>query len=100
LATVSGSVVDATAALIPNAQLKLTNVETGESWSATTNEQGAYTLPLIKPGNYHLDVDKPGFKPYRQTQIVLETGGQHRIEVRMEVGSQAERVVVEASVPQ
>ena len=54
LATVSGSVVDATAALIPNAALKLTNVETGESWSATTNEQGAYTLPLIKPGKYQL----------------------------------------------
>jgi hypothetical protein len=100
LATLSGSVVDATAAVIPNAGLKLTNVETGETWSATTNEQGVYTLPLIKPGNYQLDVDKTGFKPYRQTQIVLETGGQHRIEVRLEVGSQAERVVVEASVPQ
>jgi len=100
LATVSGTIVDATAAVIPGAELKFSNQDTGEAWSAATNNEGNYVLPLLKPGKYHLDVDKAGFKPYRQTQITLETGGQHRIDVRLEVGTQAERIVVEASVPQ
>jgi hypothetical protein len=100
LATLSGTVVDATAAVIPGAELKLTNQETGEAWSAATSNEGNYVLPLIKPGSYHLDVTKAGFKPFRQTEIVLETGGQHRIDVHLEVGTQAERVVVEASVAQ
>src|SRR2546426_9566879 len=92
LATLSGTVVDASAGVSPGAELKLTNQETGEAWSAITNHQGNYGLPLIKPGKYRLDIDKSGFKPYRQTEIVLETGGQHRIDVRLDLGTQAERV--------
>src|SRR5262245_25797601 len=86
LATVSGTVVDSSAAGIPGAELKLTNHDTGEGWTASTNSQGNYVLPLIKPGRYRLDVDKAGFKAYRQTDIVLETGGQHRVDIRLEVG--------------
>src|SRR5205823_5441264 len=91
LATLSGTILDTTAAVIPGAELKLTNQETGETWSATTNHQGNYVLPLVKPGKYRLDVDKSGFKAYRQTEIVLETGGQHRIDVRLDLGTQSER---------
>ncbi|MBM3767107.1 MAG: TonB-dependent receptor [Acidobacteria bacterium] len=100
LATLSGTVVDTSAAVIPAAAIKLVNVETGESWNATTNESGSFTVPLVKPGRYRLDVDKTGFKPHAQTGLVLETGGQQRVDVRLEVGSQAERITVEASVSQ
>ncbi|MBI3683670.1 MAG: TonB-dependent receptor [Acidobacteria bacterium] len=101
LATLGGVIEDASKAVVPGAGLKLTNQDTGESWTAVSNEHGNYVLVLVKPGaNYRLDVDKDGFKPYRRTEIVLETGGQHRIDVRLEVGSQAERIVVEASAPQ
>jgi hypothetical protein len=100
LATLNGTIVDSTAAVIPAAEVKLTNEGTGETWSTISNDQGNYVLPLVKPGGYRLDVDKPGFKAYRQTEIVLETGGQHRIDVRLDVGAQSERVLVEASVPQ
>lgn len=100
LATLSGTIVDATAAVVPGAELKVTNQETGEVWSAATNNQGNYLVPLVKPGKYQLDVTKSGFKPYRQTEIVLETGGQHRVDVRLELGAQTERVVVEAAAPQ
>jgi len=100
LATLSGTVVDTSAAVVPAAAIKLVNVETGEAWSATTNESGSFTVPLVKPGRYRLDVDKTGFKPHAQTGLVLETGGQQRVDVRLEVGSQAERVTVEASASQ
>ncbi|MBI3207374.1 MAG: TonB-dependent receptor [Candidatus Solibacter usitatus] len=100
LATVSGTIVDTSAAVIPGAHLKFANQETGEAWSATSNNEGHYTLPLIKPGKYFLDVEKAGFKNYRMTELILETGGQHRVDVKLDVGSQAERITVEASVPQ
>jgi len=101
LATLTGTIEDATGAVVPGAALKLTNADTGEAWTGTSNERGNYVIPLVKPGQrYHLDVEKPGFKPFRQTEIALETGGQHSIVVRLEVGSQAERIVVEASAPQ
>jgi len=99
-ATVTGAVQDSTGAVIPAAAVKLTNTETGESWSGVSNEQGNYVIPLVKPGGYVLDIDKAGFKPYRRTGIVLETGGQARLDASLEVGSQSERIVVEASAPQ
>ncbi len=100
LANVNGSITDSTGAVIPGAELKLNNQDTGESWSATSNNEGNFVLPLIKPGKYTLDASKPGFKTFRQTELTLETGGQHRIDVRLEVGAQTERVVVEATLPQ
>src|SRR5262249_51067232 len=100
LATLTGTVEDSTAAVIPAVNLKLTNQETGEAWTAVSNNQGVYTLPLVKPGKYTLDVEKAGFKSYRQTEIVLETGNQSRIDVKLDVGAQAERISVEASVAQ
>jgi outer membrane receptor protein involved in Fe transport len=100
LATVDGSISDASAAVVPGAELKFTNQETGESWSASTNSQGIYTVPLIKPGSYQMDVTRPGFKPYRQTGLALETGGQHRIDVQLELGTQTERILVQAEIPQ
>jgi hypothetical protein len=100
LATLSGTVVDTSAAVIPAAGIKLVNIETGEAWNAATNEHGAFTVPLVKPGRYRLEVDKTGFKPYAQTGVALETGGQQRVDVRLEVGSQAERITVEASASQ
>ncbi len=100
LATLSGTVVDTTAAAIPAAAIKLVNTETGEAWNAATNESGSFTVPLVKPGRYRLEVDKTGFKPYAQTGLVLETGGQQRVDARLEVGSQAERITVEASASQ
>ena len=100
LATLSGTVVDSSAAVIPIVAIKLVNIETGESWSAASNEHGSFTVPLVKPGRYQLEIEKSGFKPYRQTGIVLETGGRQRVDVRLEVGSQSERITVEASASQ
>src|SRR5574341_1347015 len=100
-ATLNGTVRDATGAVVPGVQLRLMNAETGEAWQATANDHGNYTIPLVKPGeHYQLDADRPGFRAFRQTDIVMETGGQHRIDIMLEVGAQTERVVVEATAPQ
>src|SRR5574341_1167231 len=81
-ATLNGTVRDATGAVVPGVQLRLMNAETGEAWQATANDHGNYTIPLVKPGeHYQLDADRPGFRAFRQTDIVMETGGQHRIDI-------------------
>ncbi len=99
-ATLTGTIHDSTGAVIPAVEVKLVNVDTGEVFPASSSDQGSYTIPLVKPGQYRLDAEKSGFKPYRQTGIVLETGGQPRIDIALEVGSQSERVTVEAAAPQ
>lgn len=98
-ATVSGLVTDATAAAVHQAEVKLTNAQTGESHSQKTSGTGGYTIPLVKPGEYELTIAAQGFKQYRRPGIRLETGSTARVDAQLEVGGVAESVTVEASAP-
>src|SRR5581483_9010192 len=60
--TFSGQVVDPSGAPVTNAQVKVTQQETGVSVSKQTASDGDYTVPLLKPGTYTIAVTAPGFK--------------------------------------
>lgn len=97
--TLSGSVTDSSSALVPNVAIKLVNVLTGETYTVRTNESGYYTIALIKPGSYELTAKAPGFKQFRQTGVVLETGTPLRLDIRLELGGVSETVTVHAEAP-
>src|SRR5947209_6710728 len=59
---VTGVVTDPSGAVVPNAQVSIKNLQTGEAQNATTNAQGSYRFPLLKPGNYQLTVNAQGFQ--------------------------------------
>jgi hypothetical protein len=59
-----------------------------------------FTITNLPPGNYELKVEKPGFRTYRQTAIVLETGQTLRRDIRMDVGAVTETISVTAEVAQ
>ncbi len=99
-ATLSGTVTDSSGAAIVNASLRLVNTATGEAHPATSNDSGAYTIPLIKPGAYELMAEAPGFKQYKQSGIELQTGVPARADVRLEVGATSESITVQGDVPQ
>ncbi len=99
LASITGIVTDTSGAVIPGVTVKVDNADTGESWTSETNPTGLYTILAIKPGPYRLSADSEGFKGFRQTGIVLETGRQARLDIEMEVGSVTDSVTVEAAVP-
>ncbi len=62
----AGNVTDPSGAVIPNAQVALKNLQTGEAQTATTNAQGAYRFPFLKPGSYSATVNAQGFQPTTQ----------------------------------
>ena len=98
-ATISGIVTDSSGAVVPEAAIQATNVLTGDSHSASSNHSGVYTLPLLKPGEYRLEVEKQGFKRYQRTGITLETGLPVRIDISMEVGATSDSISVVATAP-
>ncbi|HYI97690.1 MAG TPA: carboxypeptidase regulatory-like domain-containing protein, partial [Bryobacteraceae bacterium] len=98
-ATLSGTVTDPSGSVIEKAVVRATNIHTGESFSASTPANGLYTIPLIKPGEYELSTEAPGFKQFRQASLRLETGSTVRVDIALEVGEVAETVTVEASAP-
>ena len=98
-ATITGHVTDASGAVIPQATVQAVNVATNEIAVSRTNDQGAYTLPLLKPGTYTLSAEAPGFKKYIRGNIVLNVGDVSGIDIAMEVGQASESITVTAETP-
>ncbi len=96
----SGTVTDASGSVIAAAQVKVTSESSGETRTVTTGAAGFFTLPLLSPGTYRVDVIRDGFRtatiPHVQI-IVTETNA---LNIRLEVGQVSEKVVVEAQVEQ
>ncbi len=99
LATLTGTVTDPTGAAAPGAQVRAVEAETGERYSAVANSSGNYTIPLIKPGRYEVTCELTGFKQRKESGLVLETGQQARLDIRLEIGAVTDSTTVEASAP-
>ncbi|HEX4001351.1 MAG TPA: TonB-dependent receptor [Candidatus Acidoferrales bacterium] len=93
---IRGTILDATGAPIPGAQITLTQTATGAVRTATSGADGDYLLPELPVGPYQLAVTKEGFSKYLQTGIVLQVGVNPTIDVSLKVGTMTQQVTVEA----
>lgn len=92
--TLSGTVSDASGAVIPNAQVAITNTATGVTSNAVTDSAGLFTAPNLLPGTYQVTISAPGFATQVQTGINLTVGAQQVLNVTMKVGGTTEKVEV------
>ena len=81
-ATITGSVLDPTGAVIPNVAITLTNVATGQVRETTSNSSGIYTFANVGVGHFNLDATAPGFQKFTQNGHRCEhrsdpEGGRH-----------------------
>jgi hypothetical protein len=97
LTGVQGFVKDPTGAAVSNSKVTVRNEETGASQTTTTNAQGMYRFDNIQAGNSALFVDAPGFKRFQLTSFYLGTDRMNEIDAKLEIGSTAERVEVQAT---
>ena len=94
---VSGTITDATGAVVANAQVKFTQTDTAESHIVKSNSGGSYTVPDLPGGPYRLEVTVPGFKTFIQTGITLEVATNPEINVKLTVGAVDQTVSIEAN---
>ncbi len=59
-ATVRGQILDTSKGALPGATVSMTNTETNEVATATTNAEGNYTIPFLRPGLYTMTVGAVG----------------------------------------
>src|ERR1700678_3540926 len=95
--SMSGTIKDSSGAAITEASISLTNSNTGVQYSATTNDRGTYTFPVLSVGSYVLEVNHAGFKPYRRTGIALDANSALVLDVVIEVGGRADAITVSES---
>jgi Carboxypeptidase regulatory-like domain len=93
-ASISGTVTDTSGASVVGATVTATNLDTSLTTTQKTNGQGYYSFPSLALGRYTVDVQQPGFKAYRQTDIVLEVNNVLTIDVALQVGQASEKVEV------
>lgn len=70
-ATINGTVADATGAVVPNAQVLLTNPATGQVRDAVSSSAGTYRFANVGVGTYTLSTSATGFQKYTKTDIVV-----------------------------
>jgi len=72
-ATLNGTVLDATGAVIPGANVNLKNEASGDMRNGVSNGDGYFTFAAIPPGHYTLNVSKQGFSSWEVKNVVLES---------------------------
>jgi Carboxypeptidase regulatory-like domain/TonB dependent receptor len=94
---ISGTVQDATGLAVPEAQVRVTQTDTGLTRSAISSADGTYVLQSLPIGPYRMEVTKQGFSTYVQSGIVLQVNTNPSIDVTLKIGSVSEQVQVEAA---
>ncbi len=92
--SVTGQVSDPQGAIVPGAEVTLTETATKSSQTTTTNDAGRYNFPVVNPGTYDLLVSRQGFKIAKFSNQKVSIGAVLTINVSMEVGALTETVVV------
>lgn len=96
-ATIVGTVTDPSGAVVPNANITITNTATNQDTHITSNDVGQYVVPDLQNGHYRVRAEAAGFKSAEEQDVVLNVGDRSRVDFKLEVGSAQESVTVEAN---
>jgi Carboxypeptidase regulatory-like domain/TonB dependent receptor/TonB-dependent Receptor Plug Domain len=96
-ATIRGQVLDPTGALVANANVVITNKNTGVTvFNGKTDSAGAFVAPQVIPGTYKVTVSAPGLKDAVIDNLVATVAQVASVDVNMQVGAATEVVTVQA----
>src|SRR3974390_209391 len=98
-ALLNGTVTDEAGQTIAKAAITARQLDTNQSFSATSNDAGYYAVPNLPPGRYELSVTAAGFGKLTRTGVVLSVGQTATINVTMKVAAVVEQVVVTTEAP-
>ncbi len=105
-ATLSGTIQDATQAVLPGVTVTATNNETGVSRTAVSNAAGVYNFPGLQVGTYKVSAEMSGFQTHTFTDVIVGNAAQVRLnftlqvrklEQQIEVSVASDRLLLESS---
>jgi len=89
---VTGIVTDQSGAVLPNANVTLTNNQTGAAATRTTNSLGAYRFPLLNPGSYTVSATAQGFQTTKQS-VDVSVGQASTVNIQLGLAAAAAQTV-------
>ena len=97
-ATLTGTVFDASGAVVPDATVTLKNEASGDLRTTKSNAEGYFTFAAVPPATYTIVVEKENFKTWQAKSIVLNSDDKRNVTgIKLEPGMAKETVVVEGA---
>jgi hypothetical protein len=94
---VVGVVKDTSGAVVQNATVIITNVDTGVEQIRQTDETGSYSLPSLRSGTYRVAIRKEGFAGATEENVVISVGTTRRVDINLGVEGNQQAVQVTAN---
>jgi hypothetical protein len=95
-AQIFGTIQDPSGGVVPQAKIEAQSTTTAAKFTTTSDARGQYLLLGLPAGEYSLTIEQPGFRTYHQEGITLRTDDRSVLDVRLEVGQEAQSVNVTA----
>src|SRR5713226_4968210 len=92
--TLRGQVLDPSGAVVPNAEVTVTNQDTGVSVRVTTTSAGTYSFPSLIPGLYKINVEAKGFKSFVKKDASVIANQDNVADAQMDLGVASEVIEV------
>jgi hypothetical protein len=98
-ASVQGTVTDNSGAVVPDADVTLTNNETSAIQRTKTSQSGIYNFNGLSPSGYTIKIEKAGFKQKVLENVKVIAEQANAVNVQLEVGQVTEMVTVSDAAP-
>jgi hypothetical protein len=98
-AQISGTISDTSGGVVTTADVTVVNESTGIKWEAKSNQSGVYTVPLLQPGTYRIDVRASGFRTTSRTGVPLAVAQAAQLDFTLQVGNTSDSVTVTDTAP-
>jgi hypothetical protein len=92
--SVSGTVKDASGAVVPDATVSAKNLDTGVQVRSATNGRGFYSCPELPVGRYTIAIEKTGFRLYQRIEIAVDANRALTVDAVLDVGAEGNAVTV------
>lgn len=96
--SIAGTVTDPTGAVIPNASVRVTNVDTGQTLHATSNTSGEFQISAVPRGNYKASVTAKGFQS-QSTNFQVTVASTQTLIFKLKPGTVSTTVHVTSAAP-
>ncbi len=96
--TITGTVLDKNGALIPGAEVSLTQEQTGFVFKTISNDSGNFTFNGLNVGTYDLKATAKGFDAYVEKGIIVNVSQTARVDATLTVGNVDQTVTVQSDV--
>jgi outer membrane receptor protein involved in Fe transport len=92
--TITGIVTDESGGVLPGTIIEVTNSLTNQIRTATTGDDGFFTVPLLQPGTYSVKATLPAFRTTVREKVVVTVDTTSRVDLKLAVAPVQESITI------